>query len=93
MLFLADMVVDMVADKEVDKVADMVAGHGCWLIGLKLFWPESYPACASSKLCKFIQTRIYNNCIQGPQPAWDRQAPQEQPVEWNSEAHYVEQPV
>ena len=22
-----------------------------WLIGLKLFWPESYPACIFSKLC------------------------------------------
>ena len=26
---------------EVDKVANMVAGHGCWLIGSKLFRPES----------------------------------------------------
>ena len=34
------MVADMVADNEVDKVADMVAGHGCWLIGPKLFRPE-----------------------------------------------------
>ena len=46
----------MVADKEVDKVADMVAGHGCWLIGLKLFRPEPYPypTCVSSKPCEFI---------------------------------------
>ena len=36
-LFLACM---ELADKEVDKVADMVAGHGCWLIGPKLFRPE-----------------------------------------------------
>ena len=34
------MDLDMVADKEVDKLADMVVGHGCWLIGPKLFWPE-----------------------------------------------------
>ena len=38
----------MVVDKEVDKVADMVAGHGCWLIGPKLFRPKPYPACGSS---------------------------------------------
>ena len=42
---VADMELDMVADKEVDKVADMVGGHGCWLIGPKLFRPKSYPAC------------------------------------------------
>ena len=35
-----DKVADMVADKEVDKLADMVAGHGCCLIGPKLFRPE-----------------------------------------------------
>ena len=44
----------MVTDKEVDKVADMVAGHMCWLIGPKLFWPEPYPACAYSKLSELI---------------------------------------
>ena len=49
------MELDMVADKDVDKVADMVAGHGCWSIGPKLFRPEAYPTCLSSKLCKFIQ--------------------------------------
>ena len=33
----------------------MVAGHWCWLIGPKLFWPKPYhPTCVSSKLCKFI---------------------------------------
>ena len=53
---LADMELDMVADKEVDKVTDMVAGHGCWLIGPKLFRPEVYPACASSKLSEFINS-------------------------------------
>ena len=37
---LADMDLDMVADKEVDKLADMMAGHGCWLIGPKLFQSE-----------------------------------------------------
>ena len=51
---LADMELDMEADKEVDKVADMVAGHGCWLIGPKLFRPEAYLKCVSSKLCEFI---------------------------------------
>ena len=30
-------------------------GHGGWLIGPKLFRPEAYPACASSKLCEFIK--------------------------------------
>ena len=57
-----DMVVaDMVADKkrekadmELDMVADMVAGYGCWLIGPKLFRPEAYPTCVSSKLWEFI---------------------------------------
>ena len=51
---VADMELDMVADKDVDKVADMVAGHGCWSIGPKLFRPEAYPACASSRLWEFI---------------------------------------
>ena len=43
------MDLDMVADKEVDKLADMVAGHGCWLIGPKLFRPKPYMTCVSSK--------------------------------------------
>ena len=30
--------------------------HGGWLIGPKLFRPEPYPACVSSKLCEFILT-------------------------------------
>ena len=38
--FLADIDLDMVADKEVDKLAEMMAGHGCWLIGPKLFQSE-----------------------------------------------------
>ena len=59
---LADIELDMVADMEVDKVTDMVAdkrkkeeknggrvGHKGWLIGPKLFQPEAYPDCASSK--------------------------------------------
>ena len=63
------MELDMVADMEVDKVADMVAdininieiqfgervGHRGSLIRPKLFVPEAYPACASSKLCEFIR--------------------------------------
>ena len=54
------MELDMVADKEVDKVADMVAGHGCWLIGPKLFRPEPYPpTCVSSKLCECIYTFVF----------------------------------
>ena len=36
---VADMEMDMVVDMELDKVADMVTGHGCWLIGPKLFRP------------------------------------------------------
>ena len=54
-MLLADMELDMVADKEVDKVADMVAGHGFWLIGPNFFRPKPYKACASSKLCEFIE--------------------------------------
>ena len=54
-LFLADMELDMVANKEVDKVANMLAGHGCWLIGPKLFRPEHLSqTCVSSKLFEFI---------------------------------------
>ena len=30
-------------------------GHGGWLIGPKLFLPEAYPTCVSSKLYEFIQ--------------------------------------
>ena len=30
--------------------------HGGWLIGPKLFRPEAYPACSSSKLCEFISS-------------------------------------
>ena len=51
----------MVADIEVDKLADIDidmeiqfgerVGHGCWLIGPKLFRPEAYPACASFNVC------------------------------------------
>ena len=48
------MDLDIGADKEVDKVASMVAGHWCWLIGPKLFWPKAYPTCVSSNLCEFI---------------------------------------
>ena len=29
-------------------------GHGGWLIGPKLFRPEAYLTCVSSKLCEFI---------------------------------------
>ena len=50
-----DIELDMVADKEEDKVADMVAGHGCWLIGSKLFRSEAYPTFVFSKLCEFIE--------------------------------------
>ena len=31
-------------------------GRGGWLIGPKLFRPEVYPACASSKLSEFINS-------------------------------------
>ena len=54
---LADMELDMEADKEVDKVADMVAGHGCWLIGPKLFRPEPHTTYVSSLLSKFISLK------------------------------------
>ena len=49
----------MVADKEVDKVDDMVAGHGCWLIGPKLFRPEPYLICVSSEICEFIKRKPF----------------------------------
>ena len=55
---VAGMVANMVADKEVDQVADKVAGHGCWLIGPKLFRPKPYLTCVSTKPCEFIQ-RIF----------------------------------
>ena len=67
---VAAMEVDMVADMEVDKVADKVAkypqfvervGHGGWLIGPKLFRPEAYPTCVSSKLCEFIMNFLSDN--------------------------------
>ena len=61
------MELDMVADKEVDKVTDMVAGHGCWLIGPKLFRPEVYPACASSNLSVLIFFHLTSKCLADPQ--------------------------
>ena len=33
---------------------DEIVGHRGWLIGSKLFRPEPYQACTSSKLCEFI---------------------------------------
>ena len=36
-------------------------GRGGGLIGPKLFWPEAYLSCASSKLCKFILIVIMIN--------------------------------
>ena len=33
---------------------DERVGHGGWLIGPKLFWPEAFPTCVSSKLSQFI---------------------------------------
>ena len=36
-------------------------GHGDWLIGPKLFRPEAYPTCVSSKLCEFILFGNENN--------------------------------
>ena len=57
------MVAYMVANMEVDKVLDVNmeiqfcerVGHGGWLIGPKLFRPEAYLACASSKFSEFIE--------------------------------------
>ena len=53
-----DMVTDMEVDIEVDMEKEIQfgerVGHGGWLIGSKLFRPEPYLACASSKLCEFI---------------------------------------
>ena len=61
---VADIKVDKVADMEVDidinininkkiRFGERV-GHEGWLIESKLFRPEAYPACISSKLCEFI---------------------------------------
>ena len=36
-------------------------GHGGGLIGTKLVWPKAHPACAFSKLCKFILIVIIIN--------------------------------
>ena len=61
---VADMEEDMLANKVdnmvVDMVADMVANmvednNKNWQIRPKFFWPEAYPACASSK---FISSRV-----------------------------------
>ena len=49
-----DMVADMVADKKKWHPIWWIVGYGGWLIGPKLLWPEAYPTCVSSKLCKFI---------------------------------------
>ena len=51
----------MVADKEVAKLADMVAGHGDWLIGLKLFDPNLTRrlACLLSIASLFISFLYY----------------------------------
>ena len=67
-MVVADMVADKKrekADMELDMVADMVAGYGCWLIGPKLFRPEAYPACVSSKLCEFIFWKIMIQICKG----------------------------
>ena len=67
---VADMEVDMVADIKINIKIDIDidininmeiqlgerVGHEGWLIGPKLFRPEAYPACASSKLCECIET-------------------------------------
>ena len=63
---MADKVTDMVADnKEIKKMILPIGinmeiqfgervGHGGWLIRPKLFRTKAYPACVSSKLCKFV---------------------------------------
>ena len=51
---VSDKVADMVADKEVDKVANMVAGHGCWLIGSKLFDPKLTRLASSFYHCLYV---------------------------------------
>ena len=72
---LADMVANIEVDKVADMVADnkkinidinveiqfgeRIGHDGGWLIGPKLFRPEAYPACASSKLCEFIHSDFW----------------------------------
>ena len=58
---MTDRVADMVAENKNIAINIKLeiqfgegVGHGGWLIGYKLFRPEAYPACASSKLCEFI---------------------------------------
>ena len=38
-------------------------GHRGWLIGPKLFRPEPYPTCVSSKLCKSIFASHHDNRV------------------------------
>ena len=63
----ADMVANMVSDnKKIDIDIDINmeiqfgerVGHGGWLIGPKLFRPEAYLTCVSSKLCAFMKIKI-----------------------------------
>ena len=59
-----DMVADMVADEKEEKKGHAISrqkvqfgeivGHGGWLIGPKLFRPEAYLICVSSKLSELI---------------------------------------
>ena len=60
---VSNKVADMVADKEVNKVADMVAGHGCWLIGPKLFYPKLTRLASSFYHCLYVYSM---NCQNTP---------------------------
>ena len=66
---VADMVEDMVADININIDINMEikfgekVGPGGWLFGPKLFRPEAYPTCVSSKLCKFICDQLIKNIL------------------------------
>ena len=52
---LADIEMDMVADIDFEiQLFGQRLGYRAWLIGPKLFRPEAYLTCLSSKLYKFI---------------------------------------
>ena len=59
----------MMADMELKKIDIDInmeiqfgekVGHMGWLIEPKLFRPEAYPTCVSSKLCEFVFSKLHD---------------------------------